>query len=100
MKIYNELFPVRDIKNGEKSIKKTGESEKPVSKEDKFTLTNDKRLLVMEENRSAAEADISDLKKAEEELKALTNNILNDRHTASEIHRVSGKRVLYLALDN
>ena len=100
MKVNTELFPVKELKNGDsKSLKKHAKSEKTGKQEDRVTLSNDNIRLVMEENKSASDTKLLDFKKAEEETNSLKGKLLDDTYAASEIHQLGNKRVLFLSLD-
>ena len=53
----------------------------------------------MEENRSASDIELLDFKRAEEEINKLRGKLLDNPHTASEIHQLGNKRVLFHSLD-
>ncbi len=99
MKINTEYVPVKEIKNEDRTPKKPSKSENTGKGEDLVTLSTDKTLLVMDENRSASDVQLMDYKKAEEEILNLKSRIQDDEYTAAEIHQINEKRVLFLSLD-
>lgn len=99
MKVNPEFFPIKQLKGDNKTPEKHSKSEKTGKQEDRVTLSNDKIRLVIEENKSASDTKMLDFKKAEEEIDNLKGMLLDDTDTASEIHQLGNKRVLFLSLD-
>ena len=99
MKINTEYVPVKEIKNEDRSPKRPSKSENMGKGEDLVTLSIDNTRIVMDENRSASDVQLIDFKKAEEEIFNLKSRIQDDEYTASEIHQLNEKRVLFLSLD-
>ena len=99
MKIQTEIFPVRQIKNDVKPSEKQGKSAKASEKGDRVTISSSSKHLVLTENKAASETALLDFKQAEAELDALKDKLLDDTSTASEIHQLGNKRVLFFALD-
>ena len=99
MKINTEFFPVKEIKGEDRSPKKQSKTEKTERSEDLVTLSINSKRLVIDENRSASDAQLMDLKKAEEELLNIKRQIQEDEYAAAEIHQLNEKRVLFLSLD-
>jgi hypothetical protein len=99
MKINPEHFPIKQLKNDERAPKKNLQLNKTEKIEDRFVPSNDNKQKIMEENRSASEAAVIDLKKVEDELYNLKQKISKDAYAASEIHQLGDSKVLFLALD-
>ncbi len=99
MKINAEFFPIKQMKNEDKTPERRSKAEKTDRTEDIIALSNNNKKQVMEENRKASETALPDFKKAVEEVYKLKSKISEDTYTASEIHQLESKRVLFLALD-
>lgn len=99
MKVNTENFPIKEFKGDNKAPKRNAQPEKTDKGADRVTLSVDNKRLVLEENKSAAATELLDFKKAEEEIYNLKSKLLDGKFSASEIHQLGGKRVLFLALD-
>ena len=99
MKVNSEFVPIKELKDDNKPQNRDSGTEKTGKQEDHVTFLNDNIRLVMEENRSASDTKLSDLKKAEKEINNLKSKLLEDTSAASKIHQLGNKRVLFLSLD-
>ena len=101
MKINTDLFPVKQLKNEDKTSREHLKSEKSGNQTDRVTFSNDTRSQITKENQAASRIDLFDYKKAEQEVYNIKSQILNENNNVavSEIHQLDGKRVLFLALD-
>lgn len=99
MKVNTEIFLVKDLKANDKSPKRQAESAKTNKQEDRITLSNDSIRLVLNENKSASDIELLDFHKAKETVDNLKGKLLDDTYSASEIHQLGNKRILFLSLD-
>ena len=99
MKINTDVFPLKQLKTEDNSTKKHLKLEKNEVKSDSIELSDNALLKVFEENRSASKTELVDFRSAEEDIFNLTGKLGDDFQTASEIHQLDDRRVLYLALD-
>ena len=65
----------------------------------KVTLSVDKNGLVAEENKSAAKTDFNDIKKVEEAVGELKENLSRDLDAAADIHQLGEKNIVTLSQD-
>ncbi len=96
---HPHVFADSDVKDADGVLKQWEEIKKTERSEDLVTLSIDSKRLVIDENRSASDAQLMDLKKAEEELLNIKRQIQEDEYAAAEIHQLNEKRVLFLSLD-
>jgi hypothetical protein len=95
MKVYTDAFPIKKTQGEDTVQKKNVSLERKNVSEDRVTISDDTVRLVIEENKSAADTELVDFKKAEAELHNLKKALLAHADMASDIHQPGVKRVLF-----
>ena len=67
-------------------------------KHDRLCLSNDALLHVVEQNKTAANAEIADVQKAEELVNQLKDALSQRPETASNVHQLAQRQVLFLSM--
>ncbi|MCP4717425.1 MAG: hypothetical protein GY868_20065 [Deltaproteobacteria bacterium] len=100
MKINSDIYPLKELKGEKQQQQRPADTKKTAQPEDTVTISQDSLRLVIDENRSAAETQILDFKKAEQEVSYLKGQLLQNAEAAVEIHQLGAKNVLFLATDD
>ena len=98
MKISTESYPIKQVKEDAKPTGKDNKVHNLPSGQDRVSLSNDTFNLIIQENQSASSSEIVDVHQAEKAVSYVKHALLNDPQTASEIHQLDDKRVLFLAV--
>jgi len=97
MKINTDVFQVSEIKKEGRSKGQRNSPQKTDHKSDTITISVDKKELVTEENKSAAQTGFKDIKRVEEAVFKLNGVLSKDIDAVSDIHQLGRKSIVTIS---